>query len=298
MRFVCRGGDTENNKPEVVPDRQNRGGGMRIGGLYLLVFTLCLMLPVICFTAAIQVNMNDSAFDPDSLTIDQGDTVPWINQATTEHRTTSGLPFTADRIWDSGLMVQNDSFTYLFEDPGDYLYFCMLGSVAGMTRNAEVNTAQLGCIKGVVEDTDSNSLEGALVEAFESWVVMGADTTDSTGLYEMWLLDGTYDAVASKGGYRPDTATGILILSGTCSFQDFLLEPVSVECGDVNADGKVTFADALYVKNYYYQTPPGSPAPIRQGDVNLDGYVTFADALYLKNYYYQTPPESPAPCER
>jgi len=68
-------------------------------------------------------------------------------------------------------------------------------------------------------------------------------------------------------------------------------------CGDCNGDGTVTFADALYLKNYYYQTPPGSPPPICNGDVNLDGFVNFADALYIKNYYYQTPPGSPPPCQ-
>jgi len=68
-------------------------------------------------------------------------------------------------------------------------------------------------------------------------------------------------------------------------------------CGDCSGDGFVNFGDALYVKNYYYQTPPGSPPPIGQADVNLDGHVNFADALYIKNYYYQTPPGSPAPCE-
>ena len=72
---------------------------------------------------------------------------------------------------------------------------------------------------------------------------------------------------------------------------------VPYACGDCNADGFVNFADALYVKNYYYQTPPGSPAPIGEADVNLDGYVNFADALYIKNYYYQTPQGSPPPCE-
>jgi hypothetical protein len=74
-------------------------------------------------------------------------------------------------------------------------------------------------------------------------------------------------------------------------------ETLAFACGDCNADGRVTFADALYLKNYYYQTPPGSPAPIGDGDVNVDGRVTFADALYLKNYYYQTPPGAPPPCE-
>jgi predicted outer membrane repeat protein len=68
-------------------------------------------------------------------------------------------------------------------------------------------------------------------------------------------------------------------------------------CGDCNGDERINFADALYLKNYYYQTPPGSPPPVGSGDVNLDGNVTFADALYIKNYYYQTPSGSPPPCE-
>ena len=72
---------------------------------------------------------------------------------------------------------------------------------------------------------------------------------------------------------------------------------ISSHCGDVNADCTITFADALYLRNYYYQTPPGSPPPICEGDVNLDGTITFADALHIKNYYYQTPPGSPPPCE-
>jgi hypothetical protein len=68
-------------------------------------------------------------------------------------------------------------------------------------------------------------------------------------------------------------------------------------CGDCNGDGRITFADALYVKNYYFQTPPGSPPPVCKCDVNLDGRITFADALYIKNYYFQTPPGSPPPCQ-
>jgi hypothetical protein len=76
-----------------------------------------------------------------------------------------------------------------------------------------------------------------------------------------------------------------------------LVTIVHPACGDCNRDGNITFADALYLKNYYYQTPPGSLPPLGDGDVNLDGNVTFADALYIKNYYYQTPPGAPPPCE-
>jgi|GEM_PF-3001394 len=90
--------------------------------------------------------------------------------------------------------------------------------------------------------------------------------------------------------------------SGASTFDTTAAEPDSFyvfgyACGDCNGDGFVNFADALYVKNFYYQTPPGSPAPIGQGDVNLDTFVNFADALYIKNYYYQTPSGSPPPCE-
>ena len=36
---------------------------------------------------------------------------------------------------------------------------------------------------------------------------------------------------------------------------------VTYACGDCNGDTRINFADALYLKNYYYQTPPGAPAP-------------------------------------
>jgi hypothetical protein len=83
--------------------------------------------------------------------------------------------------------------------------------------------------------------------------------------------------------------------------RDFLIRAFVIGivsfCGDCNGDYAITFADALYLKNWYYQTPPGSPPPIGYSDVNGDGRVTFADALYIKNYYYQTPPGSPPPCD-
>jgi len=75
-----------------------------------------------------------------------------------------------------------------------------------------------------------------------------------------------------------------------------LLNLPAYACGDCNGDGSLNFADALYLKNHYYQTPPGSPPPIGEGDVNVNGNITFADALYIKNFYYQSPPGSPAPC--
>jgi len=103
---------------------------------------------------------------------------------------------------------------------------------------------------------------------------------------------------ANGSGISYDPAYSETGGSSSCQVDitDDINDSCSYPCGDCNDDGNITFADALWVKNYYYQTPPGSPAPIGQGDVNLDGFVNFADALYIKNYYYQTPPGFPEPC--
>jgi len=80
------------------------------------------------------------------------------------------------------------------------------------------------------------------------------------------------------------------------SFSTDCIGVLEYSCGDCDGDGNISFSDALFLKDYYFQTPAGSPAPIGEGDVNLDGRVDFADALYIKNYYYETPPGFPEPC--
>jgi len=109
-------------------------------------------------------------------------------------------------------------------------------------------------------------------------------TLDATG-----LSPGDYGANIIISSNDPENPVSIVPVA--------LAVAPQYACGDCNGDGWVTFADALYLKNHYYQTPPGSPAPIGEGDVNLDGQINFADALYIKNYYYQSPPGSPPPCE-
>jgi len=112
------------------------------------------------------------------------------------------------------------------------------------------------------------------------WTFLEFDLSGYHGVAQVMFRFGSDGYVSEEGWYIDDVTV-----------------EVGAACGDCNGDGLINFADALYLKNYYYQTPPGSPAPIGQGDVNLDGYVNFADALYLKNYYYQTPPGAPPPCE-
>jgi hypothetical protein len=77
---------------------------------------------------------------------------------------------------------------------------------------------------------------------------------------------------------------GLSVIPG---FHKGTVEILGFACGDCNGDKRVTFADALYLKNYYYQTPPGSPAPLGRGDVNVDGRINFADAIYISNFLHK-----------
>lgn len=78
------------------------------------------------------VSIKNLAFDPQTLTIQVGDTVTWTNNETdgTDHTTTSDTA----NLWDSGLLQPGQSFSHTFPDPGTFTYHCtvhtfMTGSI-------------------------------------------------------------------------------------------------------------------------------------------------------------------------
>ena len=156
----------------------------------------------------------------------------------------------------------------------------------------------------------SDSATDVSTNALLSWEG-GDPNPDDTLTYDVYFGTDTVPPLVTQGLTETEYDPGIMESSTSYHWQivawdnhgDSTSSPIwnfatlAFACGDCNGDGSVTFADALYIKNYYYQTPPGSPPPIGQGDVNLDGSLTFGDALYVKNYYYQTPPGSPPPCQ-
>ena len=108
---------------------------------------------------------------------------------TTEYIETSG-----DRPWQTRIAS--------FKFPG-----CSLGPV--------------GTLTGVVDD-GTNGIPDALVVA-EGITVTSQTTTDGNGVYTMTLPADTYTVTASAYGYLPDTVTGVGVLSGTVTTQDFTL---------------------------------------------------------------------------
>lgn len=71
----------------------------------------------------------DTAYDPLTLTIEAGTTVRWTNDDSIAHTVTSGTSDgaagTADGVFDSGFMNTGDTFSYTFEEVGEYGYYCI-----------------------------------------------------------------------------------------------------------------------------------------------------------------------------
>ena len=63
--------------------------------------------------------------EPETLTIQLGDRVRWINDDTAAHTITSGSG-TPDGVFDSSLFMSGNSFEVTFRKKGTYKYFCMV----------------------------------------------------------------------------------------------------------------------------------------------------------------------------
>lgn len=90
-----------------------------------------------------EVQMNDElTFVPDKLTIRAGDTVTWRTTGAAAHTATADTTKAADpahvklpagaQAWDSGAISDGQSWSYTFDTPGEYAYFCIPHEAAGM----------------------------------------------------------------------------------------------------------------------------------------------------------------------
>lgn len=65
------------------------------------------------------------AFEPATLTVAAGTEVTFTNLDSAPHTVTAGTddePMTD--VFDSGLLQQGESFTFVFDEAGEYMYFC------------------------------------------------------------------------------------------------------------------------------------------------------------------------------
>jgi hypothetical protein len=80
--------------------------------------------------------MNDNFFGPKSVQVNPGDTVTWQNRGIAEHTATSrpGAP----AAFDSNLLAPNASYSFTFQAPGTYAFYCKPHEILGMTGVVQV----------------------------------------------------------------------------------------------------------------------------------------------------------------
>lgn len=115
---------------------------MKRSAIILFSTLIALFLPTVSYSAIVDVGMSGFSFFPQTVTINVGDTVRWINNDfgyfEVLHTTTSGTNCTPDGKWDSGLLPGAQSYSVTFDTPGSYPYYCashctlyrMVGTVA------------------------------------------------------------------------------------------------------------------------------------------------------------------------
>ena len=105
--------------------------------LLAAVISLAVLVPAASANAASQaVSMNDNVFSPANVLVDPGDTVTWTNRGVAEHTATSrsGAP----AAFDSGLKPPGQSYSFTFQAPGRYAYYCQPHEILGMQGVVQV----------------------------------------------------------------------------------------------------------------------------------------------------------------
>jgi plastocyanin len=107
-----------------------------------LVVLLAFAPPAWAQGQEVTVRMEDNFFAPANITVEPGTTVTWVQSGNNPHTTTS-----YDGLWDSGMIEggSRGTFSFTFEEPGTYDYFCIphedLGMIGSVTVTGGTATA-------------------------------------------------------------------------------------------------------------------------------------------------------------
>lgn len=77
-------------------------------------------------SAIVDVSIVNFDFLAPIVSINVGDQVRWTNNSIAPHTSTSGTPFDPNpgSVWDSGILMAGDDYTFTFNTAGEYDYFC------------------------------------------------------------------------------------------------------------------------------------------------------------------------------
>lgn len=77
---------------------------------------------------SIVANSGSNSYSPNPIEIKAGETVLWVNDDSSRHTATSrdGGTERVEDTFDSGILRNGNSFSFTFEEEGEYHYFCLL----------------------------------------------------------------------------------------------------------------------------------------------------------------------------
>ncbi len=189
----------------------------------------------------------NECYVPAEVTIDVGSEVTWTNDDTAAHTVTSGtLDGGPDGIFDSQLFMAGATFSHVFEEAGDYPYFCLVhpwmqGTVIVQEAHAEEETAheEGETLEGEMEQegyVTAMTADGSLMIEVESGAPTQGEELALT--VEIVNADGTpiqhvnFDVTATQDGQQVLSETGQHSHNGIAEFTTAALSsgnPVDVQ---------------------------------------------------------------------
>jgi plastocyanin len=81
----------------------------------------CLMLSMPVWAQEVKIDIKEFMFGPKDLNVAVGTKVTWVNDDQIPHTVAE-----THKVFRSGALDTNDSFSWVFNTPGEYEYFCAL----------------------------------------------------------------------------------------------------------------------------------------------------------------------------
>jgi predicted secreted protein with PEFG-CTERM motif len=169
------------------------------------------------------------------VTIDAGSEVVWSNEDSASHTVTSGDPKNGpDGIFDSGLFLSGQTFSHMFEEEGEFPYFCLVhpwmqGTVIVQAAGEEEHTDEEHTDEGIDEEHEHDA-HGAIVMFQDGSVMIHIDSDEPAEGAEAMVsvefvdADGNpiehvnFEITASQDGNEVLAETGQHVHSGVTEF--------------------------------------------------------------------------------
>ncbi|MCW8278577.1 cupredoxin family copper-binding protein [Pseudomonas sp. PCH199] len=86
-----------------------------------LLAVICLMLSMPVWAQEVKIDIKEFMFGPKDMTVAVGTKVTWVNDDQIPHTVAE-----THKVFRSGALDTGDSYSWVFNTPGEFEYFCAL----------------------------------------------------------------------------------------------------------------------------------------------------------------------------